>query len=79
MESLVNQNNLENFYKGKKVFLTGHTGFKGAWLFTWLHQLGAEIKGYALAPENNESIYNIIAPNVLYDFSLPQIKNYQPL
>ena len=48
MESLVNRHTLENFYKDKKVFVTGHTGFKGAWLITWLHQLGAKIKGYAL-------------------------------
>ncbi|MGH2563035.1 MAG: GDP-mannose 4,6-dehydratase, partial [Ginsengibacter sp.] len=64
MESLVSQQNLENFYKGKKVFVTGHTGFKGAWLITWLHLLGAEIKGYALPPESGESIYNIINPYI---------------
>jgi CDP-glucose 4,6-dehydratase len=64
MESLVNLDTLEKFYKGKKVFVTGHTGFKGAWFITWLHLLGAEIKGYALPPESSESIYNIISPHV---------------
>lgn len=64
MESLVNQHTLEKFYKGKKVFVTGHTGFKGAWFITWLHLLGAETKGYALTPETEESIYNIITPHV---------------
>lgn len=64
MESLVNQHTLEKFYKGKKVFITGHTGFKGAWFITWLHLLGAEIKGYALTPETEESIYNLIASHV---------------
>jgi CDP-glucose 4,6-dehydratase len=44
-------------YKGKKVFVTGHTGFKGAWLLTWLHQLGAEVKGYALAPKTSKDIF----------------------
>lgn len=39
-----------NAYKYKKVFLTGHTGFKGSWLWAWLHQLGAELKGYSLEP-----------------------------
>jgi CDP-glucose 4,6-dehydratase len=39
------------FYKGKKVFLTGHTGFKGAWMTALLHELGADLAGYALAPE----------------------------
>ncbi|MBC7428122.1 MAG: CDP-glucose 4,6-dehydratase [Bacteriovorax sp.] len=38
-------------YKNKKVFLTGHTGFKGSWLALWLQELGAEVVGYSLAPE----------------------------
>lgn len=41
----------KNFYQGKRVFVTGHTGFKGAWLTAMLHELGAEITGYALAPD----------------------------
>lgn len=39
-----------NIYKGKKVIITGHTGFKGSWLAIWLRELGAEVYGYALAP-----------------------------
>jgi len=39
------------FWQGKRVFLTGHTGFKGGWLSLWLQRLGAEVQGYALAPE----------------------------
>ena len=39
-----------NFYKGKRVLVTGHTGFKGSWLSIWLHELGAEIVGVALDP-----------------------------
>lgn len=42
------------FYKGKKVLITGHTGFKGSWLSIWLHKLGAELTGYALDPENDQ-------------------------
>lgn len=79
MESLVNQHTLENFYKGKKVFVTGHTGFKGAWFITWLHLLGAEIKGYALAQENEESIYNIISPHVSHESVLADIRNREKL
>jgi CDP-glucose 4,6-dehydratase len=39
-----------NIYKGKKVLVTGHTGFKGSWLSIWLNELGAEVIGYALDP-----------------------------
>lgn len=39
-----------NFYKGKTVLVTGHTGFKGSWLAIWLHELGAKVVGYALDP-----------------------------
>ena len=51
---------LKNTYNGKRVFLTGHTGFKGAWLLQVLHWLGADVKGYALAPENSFDLYNEI-------------------
>lgn len=40
----------DNFYKGKRVLITGHTGFKGSWLSIWLHELGAEIVGVAQKP-----------------------------
>lgn len=49
--------NILDVYRGKKVFLTGDTGFKGAWLSFWLHELGAEIYGYALPPENPEWLF----------------------
>ncbi len=55
-----------NIYKNKKVFITGHTGFKGSWLSLWLHKLGAEVTGYSLAPEKL-SHFNLL--------NLP-IKNY---
>ena len=51
---------LRDTYAGKKVFLTGHTGFKGAWMLAWLHQLGAQVKGYALAPETEPSLYALL-------------------
>ena len=43
--------------KGKKVFLTGHTGFKGSWLTFWLYNLGAKVKGYSLSPINQDELY----------------------
>lgn len=42
---------LKSFYKGKRVLVTGHTGFKGGWLATWLKMLGAKVIGYSLPPE----------------------------
>lgn len=57
---IMNYQHLPNYYKGKRVFLTGHTGFKGSWLLTWLHMLGAEVKGYALAPQTDLDLYNTI-------------------
>ena len=46
-----------NIYKGKRVFVTGHTGFKGSWLALWLTKLGAEVCGYSLAPNTNPSMF----------------------
>lgn len=46
-----------SFWKGKKVFLTGHTGFKGSWLSLWLQSMGAIVKGYALEPPTNPSLF----------------------
>ena len=48
-----------NFYKGKKVFVTGHTGFKGAWLCKILSNTGAEVTGYSLTPPTQPSLYEI--------------------
>lgn len=48
-----------NFYRGKKVFLTGHTGFKGAWLCKMLVNAGAEVTGYSLNPPTKPSLYEI--------------------
>jgi CDP-glucose 4,6-dehydratase len=47
-----------NIYRGKRVFLTGHTGFKGAWMAEWLLSLGAEVTGFALQPTTNPSLFD---------------------
>lgn len=47
------------FWQGKRVFLTGHTGFKGSWLSLWLQQLGAEVTGFALPPPTQPSLFEV--------------------
>lgn len=47
-----------SFWKDRRVFLTGHTGFKGSWLALWLAQLGAKVDGYALAPETRPNLFD---------------------
>jgi CDP-glucose 4,6-dehydratase len=46
-----------SFWKGKKVFVTGHTGFKGSWLSLWLQDMGAIVKGYALEPNTTPNLF----------------------
>ena len=44
-------------FKGKSVFVTGHTGFKGSWLALWLSQLGAKVTGYSLEPPTSPNMF----------------------
>jgi CDP-glucose 4,6-dehydratase len=67
MENLVSNASLSDAYKGKHVLLTGHTGFKGAWLMNWLQMLGANVKGYALPPSYENGIYQLMEPSILGD------------
>lgn len=57
---MVTLQQIAGYYKDKKVFVTGHTGFKGSWLTAWLQSLGATVKGYALAPQYEHSIYDYV-------------------
>lgn len=66
-------------YKGKKVFVTGHTGFKGSWLISWLSELGAQIKGYALAPENDHDLFHQINGHKLCDSVIGDIMDFEKL
>ena len=54
-----------NIYKGKKVLITGHTGFKGSWLALWLKQLGAEVLGYSLKPPTNPNHFELLDLNII--------------
>jgi CDP-glucose 4,6-dehydratase len=50
---------MKSFFQGKKVFITGHTGFKGSWLSLWLHRMGAEVHGYALDTPTTPSLFEL--------------------
>lgn len=59
--------NINDFYKGKRVFVTGHTGFKGSWLLCWLQELGCTIMGYALSPEQDDCLFNAVKSQLVFD------------
>jgi CDP-glucose 4,6-dehydratase len=67
------------FWKGKKVFLTGHTGFKGSWLCLWLHSLGAEVHGYSLDPPTDPSLFELCKIETFIKSTISDIRNRQSL
>jgi CDP-glucose 4,6-dehydratase len=69
----------QEFWHGKRVFLTGHTGFKGSWLSLWLVSLGAEVKGYALNPSTSPSLFNEAKINSIVDSQIGDIRDQNML
>ncbi len=63
------------FWSGKRVFLTGHTGFKGSWMLHWLHMLGAVTRGYALAPGTGPSMFELTAASDLCDHIVGDVRD----
>jgi len=79
LENLEIMNDLINTYSGKRVFVTGHTGFKGSWLIKILSDLGAKIKGYALAPENETNLYSEINGDSLCESVISDLRDREAL
>jgi len=71
---------LQKFWKNKKVFLTGHTGFKGSWFCIFLNLLGAKVRGYSLKPEQKVNLFNLAnVHKLIKDSIIGDIRNYNKL
>lgn len=68
-----------SFWQGKRVFVTGHTGFKGSWLALWLQQMGAVVKGYALTPPTQPSLFEVANVSNGMDSEIGDIRNLDQL
>lgn len=68
-----------NFFSGKKVFITGHTGFKGSWLCELLLHLGADVSGYALKPSTNPSMFEALGIGERVESSFSDIRDAKKL
>lgn len=63
------------FWRGKRVLLTGQTGFKGSWAAIWLQQMGAEVTGLALAPDQTPSLYDLARVDQLIDSRIVDLRD----
>jgi CDP-glucose 4,6-dehydratase len=70
---------LEDFYKGKTVLVTGHTGFKGSWLAVWLTQLGAHVVGYSLEPPSSPSNFEACNLKERFESIIGDIRDQEKL
>jgi CDP-glucose 4,6-dehydratase len=67
------------FWKGKRVYLTGHTGFKGSWLSLWLVKMGAIVKGYALAPPSQPNLFDVANVSDKIESEIGDIRDFEQM
>ena len=65
----------QDFWRGRRVFITGHTGFKGSWLSLWLSRLGADVRGYSLLPPTEPSLFVEARVQDLIESTIGDIRN----
>ncbi len=66
---------IKEYFNNKRIFITGHTGFKGSWMLIWLKHLGAKVKGYALAPDGERNMYTSIQGDQLCQSIIADIRD----
>jgi CDP-glucose 4,6-dehydratase len=78
LEKMEMKNSLKKTFSEKKIFITGHTGFKGSWLTLWLETLGADVKGYSLKPGSSD-LFSKLSKNLKCKSVFSDIRNYEKL
>jgi CDP-glucose 4,6-dehydratase len=66
---------MRSFWQDKKVFITGHTGFKGGWLSFWLWSMGAQVCGYSLAPKTQPNFFEALNLDLLFESNIGDIRD----
>ena len=78
-EMAINRAPFGGAFAGRRVLVTGHTGFKGSWLCLWLHELGARVVGYALPPDTKPSLYTALGLDRLIESHLGDVRDFERL
>jgi CDP-glucose 4,6-dehydratase len=68
-----------NFWRNKKVFITGHTGFKGSWLCLWLHSMGAKVTGYSMKPPTDPSLFELCNIDEIVSSYVADVRNKEQM
>lgn len=64
-----------NFWQGKRVLVTGHTGFKGGWLVIWLHRMGAQVSGLSITPSTGPNLFELASIDTICDSHICDIRD----